>query len=62
MLQVLKLSKEDVTNWANSAIPDEYDPSLARPVQGADGEKKNVVNTAKVLAAVTSRDDTQRGC
>jgi len=46
-LEVLKLSKEDVTNWANSAIPDEYDPSLARPVQGADGEKKNVVNTAK---------------
>ena len=45
---MLRLSAEDVTNWATEAIPDEYDPALARPVVDASGESRNVVNTAKV--------------
>jgi len=46
-LEVLRLSAEEVTNWATEAIPDEYDPALAKPTVDASGESRNIVNTAK---------------
>ena len=44
-VEVLRLSKDDVTAYINGAIPDEYDPSLAKPVEG-----QNVINLHKVNA------------